>query len=222
MRVSVAASPSASSIVAFAEVGPHLGSPRRASRDRARSLNSETRAAARADRPLRRAPTADATICRRARRDRPRRDKARPGPLDPPRPGWEGGRGKSLAAPGRPPARPFPLIKQTIEQSFGAPLESLFSKFDEKPVGAASIAQVHRAITTEGREVAVKVLRPGIEEEFAEPSTPTNGPLRRSNVTARKSSGFAHEWSSPNSSNGLRASSTFSARGHRPQSSGRI
>jgi len=66
-----------------------------------------------------------------------------------------------------PPA-PFALIKKTIEQSFGAPLESLYSEFDEVPVGAASIAQVHRAVTTEGREVAVKVLRPGIEEEFAE------------------------------------------------------
>ena len=65
-----------------------------------------------------------------------------------------------------PPA-PFEKIKQTIESSFNAPLETLFSKFDEVPVGAASIAQVHRAITTEGREVAVKVLRPGIEEEFA-------------------------------------------------------
>ena len=65
-----------------------------------------------------------------------------------------------------PPA-PFHLIKQTIEQSFGAPLESLYSEFDERPVGAASIAQVHRAITTEGREVAVKVLRPGIEDELA-------------------------------------------------------
>jgi ubiquinone biosynthesis protein len=65
-----------------------------------------------------------------------------------------------------PPA-PFTKIKQTIEGSFGAPLESLFSEFDERPVGAASIAQVHRAVTTEGREVAVKVLRPGIEEEFA-------------------------------------------------------
>jgi ubiquinone biosynthesis protein len=66
-----------------------------------------------------------------------------------------------------PPA-PFAAIKQTIEGSFGVPLETLFSKFDETPVGAASIAQVHRAITTDGREVAVKVLRPGIEEEFAE------------------------------------------------------
>jgi len=65
-----------------------------------------------------------------------------------------------------PPA-PFAEIKQTIETSFGAPLDSLFSSFDEVPVGAASIAQVHRAVTTEGREVAVKVLRPGIEDEFA-------------------------------------------------------
>lgn len=65
-----------------------------------------------------------------------------------------------------PPA-PFAAIRRTIERSFNAPLESLFSKFDEEPVGAASIAQVHRAVTSEGRDVAVKVLRPGIEEEFA-------------------------------------------------------
>ena len=66
-----------------------------------------------------------------------------------------------------PPA-PFPKIKAEIERSFGAPLEQLFSAFDPRPVGAASIAQVHRATTTEGRDVAVKVLRPGIEEQFAE------------------------------------------------------
>ena len=65
-----------------------------------------------------------------------------------------------------PPA-PFPAIKRIIESSFGAPLDSLYSEFDEVPIGAASIAQVHRAVTTDGGEVAVKVLRPGIEEEFA-------------------------------------------------------
>ena len=65
-----------------------------------------------------------------------------------------------------PPA-PFAAIKETIESSFQCPLGQLFAEFDEIPVGAASIAQVHRAVTTDGREVAVKVLRPGIEQEFA-------------------------------------------------------
>lgn len=65
------------------------------------------------------------------------------------------------------PPVPFPLIRQQIEQSFGQPLESLYSSFEELPVGAASIAQVHKAITHDGRKVAVKVLRPGIAEQFA-------------------------------------------------------
>jgi len=65
-----------------------------------------------------------------------------------------------------PPA-PFHTIKTAIEDAFEAPLESLFASFDPRPVGAASIAQVHRAVTADGREVAVKVLRPGIEQEFA-------------------------------------------------------
>jgi len=72
----------------------------------------------------------------------------------------------SLLQDDLPPA-PFAAIKQTIEASFGQPLEGLYTSFDEVPVGAASIAQVHRAVTTDGRDVAVKVLRPGIEEEFA-------------------------------------------------------
>lgn len=65
-----------------------------------------------------------------------------------------------------PPA-PFPAIRAAVEQSLGKPLEAMFASFEEVPVGAASIAQVHRAVTTEGRTVAVKVLRPGVEEDFA-------------------------------------------------------
>ena len=65
------------------------------------------------------------------------------------------------------PPVPFAEIKKAIERGLDAPIESLFRSIDEMPVGAASIAQVHKAVTTEGRTVAVKVLRPGVEEEFA-------------------------------------------------------
>ncbi|MBV9882001.1 MAG: 2-polyprenylphenol 6-hydroxylase [Sphingomonadaceae bacterium] len=65
-----------------------------------------------------------------------------------------------------PPA-PFEAVKAAIEQGLGKPLDQIFASVDPEPVGAASIAQVHRAITTEGKLVAVKVLRPHIEEDFA-------------------------------------------------------
>ena len=65
------------------------------------------------------------------------------------------------------PPEPFAAIKIEIEKALEAPIATLFSEIDEEPVGAASVAQVHRAITTDGQVVAVKVLRPGIEEEFA-------------------------------------------------------
>ncbi|WP_051122681.1 2-polyprenylphenol 6-hydroxylase [Euryhalocaulis caribicus] len=60
---------------------------------------------------------------------------------------------------------PFPHAKavESIEAEFGAPLESLFAELGQS-VAAASVAQVHPAVTTEGESVAVKVLRPGIEQ----------------------------------------------------------
>src|SRR6185436_2112212 len=61
----------------------------------------------------------------------------------------------------------FDQIRKAIELGLGRPIDELFSEVDPEPVGAASIAQVHRARTTDGRLVAVKVLRPNIEEDFA-------------------------------------------------------
>ena len=65
------------------------------------------------------------------------------------------------------PPVPFPAIRAQIQSALGQPIEALFSRFDEEPVGAASIAQVHRAVTTDGRDVAVKVQRPGVADQFA-------------------------------------------------------
>lgn len=62
--------------------------------------------------------------------------------------------------------------RATIEEEFGARIEDLYLQFDDEPVSAASISQVHYAVTVpdadwpEGRQVAVKVLRPGIEQAF--------------------------------------------------------
>ncbi len=63
---------------------------------------------------------------------------------------------------------PFPgdQARAGVEAELGRPLADLFAWFDEAAVAAASIAQVHFALTTDGREVAVKVLRPGISEAF--------------------------------------------------------
>ncbi|MDD9331229.1 MAG: 2-polyprenylphenol 6-hydroxylase [Wolbachia sp.] len=56
---------------------------------------------------------------------------------------------------------------KTIESEFNCKLSDIFSSFSEVPIAAASISQVHKAITTEGKEVAVKVLRPNIEKIFS-------------------------------------------------------
>ena len=56
--------------------------------------------------------------------------------------------------------------RRLVEKELGAPLEELYRSFDLDAVSAASIAQVHYAVTSEGEEVAVKILRPGIEGAF--------------------------------------------------------
>ncbi len=61
----------------------------------------------------------------------------------------------------------FEEIKKAIEASLGAPLETIYKRFDEKPLATASIGQVHRALlaTPEGDvEVVVKVQRPKVQE----------------------------------------------------------
>ncbi len=57
--------------------------------------------------------------------------------------------------------------RRIIEEDLGQPVEALFSHLDPQPVAAASIAQVHLAETTDGRAVAVKVLRPGVKQAVA-------------------------------------------------------
>ena len=65
---------------------------------------------------------------------------------------------------------PFPVEQaiQSIERSTGLPLATMFSQFDPRPIGSASIACVYQAVLREtGERVAVKVRRPGIDRLFA-------------------------------------------------------
>lgn len=59
------------------------------------------------------------------------------------------------------------IAKQIIETELDKPAEELFKTLELEPVAAASIAQVHRATLSDGRAIAIKVLRPGIEVAFA-------------------------------------------------------
>jgi len=63
----------------------------------------------------------------------------------------------------RLPPRDLATIRRVIEEDFGKPLDAVFERFAERPVAAASLAQVHRAQLVDGRHVAVKVQYPDIE-----------------------------------------------------------
>ncbi|MFP3036202.1 MAG: 2-polyprenylphenol 6-hydroxylase [Wolbachia sp.] len=67
----------------------------------------------------------------------------------------------------RLPSFSHKIAVKTIESEFNCKLSDIFSSFSEEPIAAASISQVHKATTTEGKEVAVKILRPNIERAFS-------------------------------------------------------
>jgi ubiquinone biosynthesis protein len=59
------------------------------------------------------------------------------------------------------------VARRIAETALGAPVTALFGSFDPTPLAAASIAQVHAATLPDGREVIVKILRPGMREQIA-------------------------------------------------------
>ena len=63
---------------------------------------------------------------------------------------------------------PFPgsEARSIIEEAYERPLNDVFLEFDEFPLASASIAQVHAARLKDGREIIVKVIRPGIEKNI--------------------------------------------------------
>ena len=62
------------------------------------------------------------------------------------------------------PPHDFAEIRQRIIDELGSAPEEIFSEFEKEPIAAASLGQVHRAVLKDGREAAVKVQYPGIEE----------------------------------------------------------
>jgi ubiquinone biosynthesis protein len=66
-----------------------------------------------------------------------------------------------------PPFSPE-LVVQALTRAYGAPAEGIFERFDPVAIASASVAQVHLAVLPGGREVAVKILRPGIAPVIVE------------------------------------------------------
>ena len=64
------------------------------------------------------------------------------------------------------PTLPFSMLRERLEEALGQPVESAFARFDPEPLAAASMAQVHRAALPDGRELVVKIRRPGIRRRM--------------------------------------------------------
>ncbi|MDB5098083.1 MAG: hypothetical protein JWM80_2504 [Cyanobacteria bacterium RYN_339] len=65
------------------------------------------------------------------------------------------------------PPFPFAQVKEIVEADLGGSLSELFASFDEAPLAAASLGQVHAARLKTGEDIVVKVLRPALEQRFA-------------------------------------------------------
>jgi ubiquinone biosynthesis protein len=65
------------------------------------------------------------------------------------------------------PPVPWPEVAATLERAYRKPYDQVFKSFEQVPIASASVAQVHFAVLPDGREVAVKILRPGIKHVIA-------------------------------------------------------
>jgi ubiquinone biosynthesis protein len=66
--------------------------------------------------------------------------------------------------------KPFPYedVERIVEEEIGVRISKAFSRFDPEPIAGASLGQVHRAALRDGREVVVKIQRPGVPEQVAQ------------------------------------------------------
>jgi predicted unusual protein kinase regulating ubiquinone biosynthesis (AarF/ABC1/UbiB family) len=81
------------------------------------------------------------------------------------------------------PPMDFALIRDVAERELGKPLERAFARFDEEPIAAASIGQVHRAVLPTGEDVVVKIQYPGVADAI-------NADLKNVGVLYRMASMF--------------------------------
>ena len=80
---------------------------------------------------------------------------------------------------------PQTQLREVLAGEWGADWRAKFERFDERPVAAASIGQVHRAVTRDGRELAIKVQYPGVAESISADVDNVAALLRMSGVLPR-------------------------------------